>query len=409
VTRRCRLAILASHPIQYFTPIYRRLAMRPALDIEVLYCHDYGVHPRYDKQFQRDVVWDTDQLAGYRYRFLRSISPIADAFNPLHAINPGSFTHLLRGFDALWVNGYVYPSNWMAAAAAKMRGTKLLVRSDFRLYRRKPRRWFHGARDVILRRWIRASDGLLYVGKANREAYEYYGARADQLFFTPHSVDVDRIEARSREARRDLPGLRRKYAVPLDKTIVQFVGKLTVQKHVTRMLDIAARLPDVHVMIVGTGPLESLLRDDATRQGIQNISFHGFVNQSSIAEVYAAGDVFVLPAEGEAWGLAVNEAMAAGVVPVISSEVGAAPDLITDGETGFVFEFGDWDAMIAHVARLTRDPALRARASEAARERSRLYCYDNAVQGIVDCLVALNVYRAPVEATSPRMYAHVRH
>jgi glycosyltransferase involved in cell wall biosynthesis len=410
VNHDCRLAILASHPIQYFTPIYRRLAQRPGLAVEVMYYRDFGVQPQFDRQFARDIVWDTDQLSGYRYRFLRNVSPISDTFNPLHAINPGAFTRLLRGYDALWVNGYVYPSNWLAALAAKLRGTKLLLRSDLRLYQRRRRRWYHLPRDLVLRRWIRAADAILYVGRANREAYEHYGAQPNQLFFTPHSVDVDEIARVAAAARTNLVSLRARWDLPPDAVIVQFVGKLTAQKHVDRMLELAKQLEatPAHVMIAGSGPLEETLRASAVSQGLRNITFVGFVNQATIAEVYAAGDIFVLPSEGEAWGLAVNEAMAAGVVPVISSEVGAAADLITPGDTGFVFTFGDWPAMTDHVRRLVLDAPLRHRMADSARARVQHYGYGAAVDGIIECLKALGVYRVPALSGPPRELAHVR-
>ena len=411
MSRACRLAILASHPIQYFTPIYRRLAAHPGLEMDVMYCRDFGVRPQFDRQFARDIKWDTDQLSGYQHRFLRNISPVTDTFNPLHAINPGAFSQMLRGYDALWVNGYAYPSNWLAAIAAKLRGTKLLMRSDLRLYARKRRRWHHVVRDVALRGWIRASDAILYVGQANREAYEHYGAQPHQLFFTPHSVDVTAIERASLEFRRDPDALRARWALPPSAIVVQFIGKLTAQKHVERVIALAEELQNTraHIMIAGSGPLETTLRESVASRGLRNVTFVGFVNQSAIAEVYAAGDIFVLPSEGEAWGLAVNEAMAAGVVPVISSEVGAAADLIAQGETGFVFPFGDWAAMRQQVQALVDDDALRDRMSAAARARARRYDYDVAVQGIVETLRALGVYDAPAATESARELAHVRH
>ena len=411
MTRPCRLAVLASHPIQYFTPIYRRLAQRPGLDVDVMYYRDFGVRAQFDRQFAREIVWDTDQLSGYRYRFLRNISPITDTFNPLHAINPGAFTRLLRGYDALWVNGYVYPSNWLAAIAGKLRGTKLLLRSDLRLYHRKQRRWYHAPRDLVLRAWIRAADAILYVGQANREAYEHYGAEPRQLFFTPHSVDVDAIARAADTARQHLAQLRAQWGLPADAVIVQFVGKLTAQKHVDRMLDLARELDQTraHIMIAGSGPLEQHLRTSAADRQLHNVSFLGFVNQARIAEVYAAGDLFVLPSEGEAWGLAVNEAMAAEVVPIISSEVGAAPDLITQGETGFVFPFGDWRTMTDQVERLVRDEPLRRQIAKAARARVERYDYGAAVDGIIECLTALGVYQVPALARPARELVDVRH
>jgi glycosyltransferase involved in cell wall biosynthesis len=205
--------------------------------------------------------------------------------------------------------------------------------------------------------------------------------------------------------------LRTRLGLPADSVIIQFVGKLTAQKHVGQMLHLARHLENAsaHVMIAGSGPLEDTLRAAVTAEGLKNVTFLGFVNQSSIAEVYAAGDVFVLPSEGEAWGLAVNEAMAAGVVPVISSEVGAAADLIRQGETGFVFPFGDWKTMTDQVEQLVHDRDLRHRMATAARAHVRGYGYDVAVRGILDCLTALNVYRpSALSSTSPEL-AHVRH
>src|SRR6185312_13526127 len=192
-TSSCRLAILASHPIQYFTPVYRRLALVPGLDIEVLYCRDFGARPAYDQQFDRIVKWDVDQLGGYNHRFLFNASPISNTFNPLHAINPGALPRMLGGFDALWVNGYLYPSNYLAAIGAKMSNTRLLMRSELRVDAQRDPSARQTVRDAVIRRWVAMCDALLYIGRRNRDAYLAYGADVNKLFFTPYSVDVDEI------------------------------------------------------------------------------------------------------------------------------------------------------------------------------------------------------------------------
>lgn len=411
--RPCRLAVLASHPIQYFTPLYRRLAAWPGLELEVFFCRDYGVRPRYDKQFDRAVQWDTDQLAGYRHRFLRNLSPITDTFNPLHAINPGAFFHLLRGFDALWVNGYLYPSNWLAAMAGALRGTRLLLRSELRLDPRRGRRRFDALRDRVIRGWIARSDAVLYIGEENRRAYRHYGAREEQLFFAPYSVDVERYAeaARRREAHR--ARLRAHWSIPADAVIILFVGKLTARKHPEALLRFCTSLPTrsrAHVVMAGSGPLEGQLRAEVQRRGATNVTFLGFVNQQDLPGVYALGDVFVLPSEREPWGLVLNEAMAAGLPAVVSRDVGAAADLIAHGETGYVFETGDWDAMERYVRRLIDDEPLRHRTGRAAQERSGRYAYDATVRGVIDALRALGLIdsadeRAGQAAGAPRVTA----
>lgn len=388
----CRLAVLASHPIQYFTPVYRRLAATPGLEVEVWYCRDFGARPRFDRQFSRTFQWDTDQLGGYAYRFLRNVSPVADPFNPLHAINPGALTGMFRGFDALWVNGYLYPSNWLAALGAWLTGAKLLMRSELRVRGDSSTGLRSAVRKLLIRYWISRSDALLYIGEYNRQAYISLGACGRQLFFTPYSVDVESINAAMQATGEERRRLRKRWSVPEDATVVLFVGKLIPRKHPEALLRIAEKLPHVHVVFVGSGPLEPSLIAEAQRIRTSNISFLGFVNQSQLANVYALSDIFVLPSEREPWGLVLNEAMAAGLPSVVSSDVGAVPDLILHGETGFVFSTGDWDAMTTLVQQLGTDVELRRRIGTAACARSQLYSYDATADGVLDALRSLGLY-----------------
>jgi glycosyltransferase involved in cell wall biosynthesis len=403
----CRLAILASHPIQYFTPVYRRLARVPGLDIEVWYCRDFGARPTYDQQFDRFVKWDVDQLDGYNHRFLFNASPITNTFNPLHAINPGALPRMFGGFDALWVNGYLYPSNYLAAIGAKMSNTRLLMRSELRADVRRDPSMRQSVRDAVIRRWIAMSDALLYIGRRNREAYLAYGASEKQLFFTPYSVDVDQIAAVA-ALNADRGVLRNEWGIPPDDTVLLFVGKLTPRKHPEAMLHLAAECgANVHVVLAGSGPLEQQLRAHVERANLRNVSFLGFVNQRRLPEVYALADVFVMPSEDEPWGLVLNEAMAAGVAPVVCADVGASADLIREGETGFTFENGDWPAMTALVRGLVANAQTRIAIGTAARAMSNGYSYGATANGVVDALTSLGVYAEPA-AVAAMPPAHER-
>ena len=384
----CRFAVVASHPIQYFTPLYERLAGRPDIDLEVFFCRDYGVRARFDKQFGRTVTWDTDLLRGYKHRFLWNLSPIHDTFNPLHAINPGAFLRLLSGYDAVWVNGYLYPSNWFAATAAALRNTRFLVRSELRLVSRRPR-WFDPMRNHIIRSWVRHADALLYIGEANREAYLHYGAREEQLHFVPYGADVDML----RSTRKRVSGLRRDlcsaWGFPTDRPIVLFVGKLFERKQPQAMLHLASQpglATSAHFVVAGSGPLQKSLEEESRRLGLTNISLLGFVNQSRLPELYSLADVYVMPSLSETWGLVLSEAMAAGAAAVACEDVSASRDLIRNGETGYTFAPRDWRALTRHVARLVADPDLRARIGSAAQLRSACYDYNVAVRGIVETL-----------------------
>jgi glycosyltransferase involved in cell wall biosynthesis len=88
-----------------------------------------------------------------------------------------------------------------------------------------------------------------------------------------------------------------------------------------------------------------------------------------------------------------NEAMAAGVAPVVSDDVGAAADLIDQGRTGFVFPTRDWRQMQQYVTRLVTDATLRAEIGSAAAAMAMTYSYEASVNGILEALSSLGVYR----------------
>jgi N-acetyl-alpha-D-glucosaminyl L-malate synthase BshA len=89
--------------------------------------------------------------------------------------------------------------------------------------------------------------------------------------------------------------------------------------------------------------------------------------QPKIVDYLSASDVLLLPSEQESFGLAALEAMACEV-PVIASRVGGVPEVVTDGETGFLSEVGDVDKMAADAGRLLSDPTLRREMGKRARE-----------------------------------------
>lgn len=402
MTNMCRLAIFASHPIQYFTPVYRRLASYAGLGVEVFYYRDYGVRPHFDQQFGREIVWDTDQLSGYSHRFLWNASPIANTFNPLHALNPAAFTHVMQGFDAIWLNGYTYPSNWLALAAASLRGVRVLFRSELRVEAHRQNRALRGIRDRVVRWWIRRADALLWIGKLNRAAYLSYGAPPEKLFSAPYSVDVDRLSDAKRATTATRESWRREFGLPSGVPLILFAGKLTHRKHpealVYALKTEAMRHTSAHVVYAGSGPEESAVRALATETGVTNVTFVGFVNQQALPRLYALADVFVFPSENEPYGLALNEAMAAGAPPIATTDVGAAADLITEGETGFLIRPGDWNTLGERIASLLNNPKLRAEMSSRATERASQFSFDATAEGVANALRSLRLL--PTSASS---------
>jgi glycosyltransferase involved in cell wall biosynthesis len=79
------------------------------------------------------------------------------------------------------------------------------------------------------------------------------------------------------------------------------------------------------------------------------IRYLGFKNQTELPKYFGLCDVFVLPSEGEPWGLIVNEAMNAGIPIIVSDQVGCGPDLVKHGSNGFIFETGNYHQLASYL------------------------------------------------------------
>jgi glycosyltransferase involved in cell wall biosynthesis len=118
--------------------------------------------------------------------------------------------------------------------------------------------------------------------------------------------------------------------------------------------------------MVGDGSERSQAEHRARCLGVdKECSFVG--KQPKIADYLSVADVLLLPSEQESFGLAALEAMACEV-PVVASRVGGIPEVVTDGETGYLREVGDVEGMSEAAARLASDEELRREMGRRARE-----------------------------------------
>jgi glycosyltransferase involved in cell wall biosynthesis len=124
---------------------------------------------------------------------------------------------------------------------------------------------------------------------------------------------------------------------------------------------------DATLCLVGDGPDRRDLEHRAHELGVvRDTLFLGY--QEDVAPFYAAFDALVLPSSNEGTPVSAIEALAAGR-PVVATKVGGVPDVVRDGEDGFLVEPGATDELAERLERLARDPDLRARMGERGRER----------------------------------------
>lgn len=372
-----RIGFLISHPIQYYTPIFRELAKH--CDLTVFFAHRQTAAQQAEGGYGVAFDWDVDLLSGYESRFLTNVAARPSTSHFAGCNTPEIAARIAEGrFDAFVVPGWSLRSYWQAVRACRRLGVPVMVRGDSQLA--SPRRaMLHLAKELIFPRVMKLFDGYLYVGERNRRYLEHYGAPADRLFFSPHCVDNNAFRSASENATK-ATGRR-----------VLFAGRLVPYKRPLDVVNALARLAtdgrSVGLVVAGAGELEGDLRAAALANGVE-ATFLGFVNQSRLPEVYAAADALVLPSGAEeTWGLVVNEAMACGIPAVVSDAVGCGPDLVRPGATGEVAPWGDVTGLAAAIDRvLDLDPAAtRYRLAE----RMATYSPERASLGIVEAGAAL--------------------
>lgn len=335
-----RLAVVATHPVQYYAPVFALLAARPELEVRVFYGHDPEASSSFDAGFGREVTWDLDLRTGYDHEFVPNLAkqPHQSGFWGIHA--PDLPSRILAwGAEAVLVIGWSIRShlNVMRTLHGRVpiyfRGDSTLL-DPLPLHRRLLRKG--------LLSWIyRHVDVAFAVGTRSREYFRFAGLRDEQIEFAPHSIDNERFMSWD-EANRQQADLDR-YALGIAEDSVAFVfaGKLgDVKDPLTLLSAFEAHQREVHsshLILVGSGPLESAMKS----RGVPNTHFLGFVNQTQLPVVYRMGDLLMLPSKSETWGLAVNEAMASGLPACVSGQVGCAVDLIQQGQTGWVVPSGD--------------------------------------------------------------------
>jgi len=147
------------------------------------------------------------------------------------------------------------------------------------------------------------------------------------------------------------------------------------------------------LIIVGDGPLRPEIECRLRRRGVQDVRCVGFQTQADLPRYYAIADVFALPSEDEPWGLVVNEAMCFSLPVITTRGVAAAADLVVDGETGFVYDAGDVDALRKRLQQLLEDDGKRVHMGERGRALIQRWDQTAAVDGIARAVVLAHTRR----------------
>lgn len=311
VNKDIRLAIISTHPIQYYAPVFKLLAGKTSLMVF------YTKKATFDKGFQQRIRWDIPLLEGYTYTFTGKYSlKKINSFQPDYILIYG-WAHF-RHLNIIW--------HFKGKTPIIFRGDSTLLAQQSVLKK--------FCKKLALQFLYKHIDKALYVGLNNKAYFRQYGIKEAQLFFAPHAIDNNRFARTTKSELRNILKLRS------DEILILYAGKFEPVKNPGLLLRafLELQLPHAHLLFTGDGILKNTLKTQS--QYCKKVHFMPFQNQSKMPGIYQSCDLFCLPSNSDSWGLSVNEAMAAGKAILVSDKVGAAADLVQN-ENGRIFKHND--------------------------------------------------------------------
>jgi glycosyltransferase involved in cell wall biosynthesis len=385
-----RLAILASHVIQYQDPFFRLLAREAGIDLTVIYCSPAGADVYRDEDMNSNLRWDLDLLQGYRYEILHNFG-FDDGYTRL--INPGIVPHIVQGrYDAvIFMMGWGSISSLLGIAACRGSGTPFYLFGDSS-FPPGERSLFSKLRATFLRALFALADGFMVSGVLNAAYYRHYGAPEDRFFLLPWAVDNDRFTAAGVLEPAERAAVRKRWGLEPDRVLFVFSAKLVERKdpmtllHAYRSMRHRSR---ASLLFVGDGELRTKLEEFVREFSLENeVRFTGFVNQTELPTLYGVSDVFVLPSLYEPRGAVINEAMACGLPVIVTDRCGSIGDIVMEGDNASIYPAGNVQALAEIMDRLTMKDELRVQQGRRSLEIIANWNFARGVDGVKEMLQA---------------------
>lgn len=202
-----------------------------------------------------------------------------------------------------------------------------------------------------------------------------FGIRDEKLTVIPPGTDTDRFR----------PDWSRK-----SRNLVLHVGRLKRYKSTDHLLEAARRLADkgreFRVKIVGDGDDLPRLKELSAKFGLQGVvEFTGFIPEEAKVALYQEAAVLVENSIKEGWGLIVMEANACGT-PVVSARSPGLVDAVSDGETGFLYDYGDVPQLAERIAQLLDSTDRQREMGRKGVAWARKYSWDGATDAMLEVI-----------------------
>ena len=372
-----RVAAVFPEPTPYRAPLLDRIAASSEIDLTVIYAagtvadRTWRVEPKHRAVFLRGL-----RLPGAR-RVLHHDYPVT----------PGVVGALMDAQpDVVVVSGW---STFAAQAAITWCGIQdtpylLVVES----HDEGPRAgWRRTVKGTVVPPIVERAAGLLVTGTLARDSMIARGAHPERVRVFANTIDVEDFGEQADRLAGRRADVRRMLGAASEDVVVLSVARLAPEKGLDVLVRAvaAADNPRLVLVVAGEGSERARLADLAGELSVR-LALAGDVDWQRIVELYVAADVFALLSQREPWAVVVNEAAACGLPLVLSDRVGAAHDLLRDGENGALVGAGDVDAAGRALQELAADPELRRAQGARSREFARDWGYGPSVERFLEAV-----------------------
>ena len=359
-----RVLLFNNTPAPYLTPTFVEVRRKSGWRLTLCFASRWNADTGWRKgeaeaglSDEQTVYLDELPIPGKRW-LGKTVSPILGLLGLLWRERP----------DYLVIYGYTLAPQVTLLLWAVLGRRPFAVMGDANIHADRAK----GVRRWLKRCWlgwiVRRAAVIPTIGKANRDFWLSYGARADNLAMAPFSVDNAFLAKGAARAKEE--AARERARLGLSRAVVFLsVGRLIARKNLATLIRAFRSVEGVEMglVIVGTGEERPELERLAA--GDPRIHFTGGIAPADLSRWYALSDALVLISRDEPWGLVVNEAMACGLAILAHQHCGATPDLVDD-ENGIVLQgFGEEEVAEALRRLATLTPTRLRQMQERSQQR----------------------------------------
>ncbi len=373
-----RVAAVFPEPTPYRAPLLDRVAALPEIDLTVVYAagtvagRTWRVEPKHRAVFLRGLrVPGAARVLHHDYPLTPGVVPALEDVRP----------------EVVVVSGWSTFAAQAAIAWCRVRDVPYILVVESHDEGPRPG-WRRTVKDTVVPPIVANAAGVLVTGTLARNSMIARGAPADRVRVFANTVDVEEFGASASRLLDRRQELRSALGADQDDVVVLSVARLAPEKGLDDLVRAVDEAADERLLLVVAGEGRRAVASRAARRSssVCELVLTGDLDWERIVELYVAADVFALLSEREPWAVVVNEAGACGLPLVLSDRVGAAHDLLRDGENGALVAAGDVAAAARALRELAADPELRRAQGARSRELAADWGYGPSVDGFLEAV-----------------------